>query len=113
MHEMGVVLNIIKTVEQIAEDNDAKKVGRLVLQIGELSAVIPEYVEDCFALAKENTVLSDSELVIEVIPGNGVCQSCGRIYNIIEQDGKCPRCGSRVWDCVSGRELMIKEIGVF
>lgn len=113
MHEMGIVLNMIKTAEQIARDNGAEKIGRLVLQIGELSAVIPQYVRDCFALAKEGTILADSELVIEVIPGNGVCRSCGKVYNILEQDAKCPRCGSRLWDCVSGRELLIKEIGVY
>ena len=113
MHEMGIVLNMIETVEQIAAENHAEKIGSLVLQIGELSTAIPAYMRECFDMAKERTILEDAELVIEVIPGNGVCQDCGKVYNVVKSNAKCPRCGSRMWECVSGRELLIKEIGVY
>lgn len=113
MHEMGVVINMVKTAEKIARDNGASKVGRLVVQIGELSAVIPKYVEDCYAGAIENTLLSGSELVIEIIPGNGICKECGNVYTLIEHDLKCPKCSSSQWDILSGRDVVIKEIAVY
>lgn len=113
MHEMGVVINMVKTAEKIAKDNGATKVGKLVIQIGELSAVIPKYVEDCYPGAIENTLLSESELEIEVIPGNGICKECNNVYNLIENDLKCPKCGSNLWEVLSGRDVMIKEIAVY
>ena len=113
MHEMGVVINIVQIAEQFARENDADKVGRLVLQIGEISSVIPHYVEACWPGAIENTMLSEAELVIEIVPGHGACQGCGKVYNLLEHDLKCPECDSDEWEVISGREVMIKEIGVY
>jgi len=112
MHEMGVVLNIVSEAEKVARENDAEAVGRLVLQIGELTGVVPRYVQDCYPGAIENTVLAKSELIIEIVPGNGICKECNKVYNLLEQDFKCPKCGGEDWEVLSGRELMIKEIYV-
>lgn len=112
MHEMGVVINIVSEAEKVATENGAEFVGRVVLQIGELTGVVPRYVQDCYPGAIENTRLAKSELVIEVVPGNGVCKNCNKVYNLLEQDFKCPECASEELDVLSGRELMIKEIYV-
>ena len=36
MHELGIVFHIVKTVENIALENQAEKVRKVVLQIGEV-----------------------------------------------------------------------------
>ena len=41
MHELGIVFHIVKTVEEIAAENQADRVGKVVLQIGEVSTIIP------------------------------------------------------------------------
>ncbi|MBL8967680.1 MAG: hydrogenase maturation nickel metallochaperone HypA, partial [Spirochaetaceae bacterium] len=41
MHELGVVIEIVKTVEDFAKANGVTKVDTIVLQIGELSSIIP------------------------------------------------------------------------
>ena len=40
------------------------------------------------------------------------CQSCGTIFNVVEQKGYCPKCGSFDKDILSGLDFMIKEIAV-
>ena len=41
MHELGILMGIIKTVENYAVENQVGKIEKLVLQIGEISSVIP------------------------------------------------------------------------
>ena len=48
MHELGIVFHIVKSVEKIAAENQASKVNKVVLQIGEVSTIIPYYLKDCW-----------------------------------------------------------------
>lgn len=54
MHELGIVLNVIDRVEEIAKENNVKKVTKLTLEIGEVSSIVPSYFSDCFEWAEKN-----------------------------------------------------------
>lgn len=110
MHELGVVINVIETVEKIARENQLTKIDTLVLQIGELSSMIPRYIEACYPVAVDGTLLQDTKLEIEIMPGNGICKECNKVFNLIENKGKCPQCESNHWELLSGKEFLIKEI---
>lgn len=110
MHELGIVLDVVKTVENFAIKNNVTTIEKLVLQIGELSSMIPRYVEACYPCAAEGTLLEKTTLVIEVLPGNGLCEECNTVFNLISNDNACPKCKSRKWTVLSGKEFMIKEI---
>lgn len=110
MHELGVVIEVIKTVEGIVKQNNLTKVDKLVLQIGELSAMIPKYIEACYPAAVDGTLLQETKLEIEILPGNALCKKCNKVFNLIENSSKCPYCESKEWELLSGREFMIKEI---
>ncbi|EYE87651.1 hydrogenase nickel incorporation protein HypA [Fervidicella metallireducens AeB] len=89
MHELGVVFEVIKTVENFARKNGLTKIDTLVLQIGELSSMIPRYVEACYPAAVDGTLLQDTKLKIEIIPGNGICKKCNNVFNIVDNNSKC------------------------
>ncbi len=110
MHELGIVAEVVRMVEEIARKQQLTKVETLVLQIGELSSVVPYYVEQCYPAASYGTMLEDTRLKIEVLPGNGRCSTCGRVFNILEHHRVCPSCGGTAWELLGGREFMIKEI---
>ena len=110
MHELGIIMGAVETVEKFAKKNGVTKIQTLVLQIGELSSMIPKYIEDCYPAAVEGTLLQDTELKIEILPGNAICQSCGKVFNLIEHHDACPSCGSSEWEILCGKEFMIKEI---
>lgn len=110
MHEIGVVMQVINAVESFARQNGITKIETLVLQIGELSSTIPQYVEACYPAAVEGTLLQDTKLMIEILPGNGICKDCNKVFNLLENNRKCPKCGSRHWEILCGKEFMIKEI---
>jgi hydrogenase nickel incorporation protein HypA/HybF len=110
MHEVGVMIEVIKTVENFARKNNLTKIDTLVLQIGELSSIIPRYIEACYPAAVDGTMLQNTKLEIEILPGNGICRKCSKVFNLIENDNICPKCGSKDWEILCGKEFMIKEI---
>lgn len=96
MHEIGVVRSMVKTV----------------LDIGELSLVIPKYVEDIYPVIVGDTWLKDTKLVINVIPGMTECDECNELFNVIEHEGYCPNCGSFEKTILSGKDFLIREIHI-
>ena len=63
MHELGIVFHVIGGVEGTAAENHLEKVSAVVLELGEVSGVVPDYLTDCWkwAAAKSETV-SGAEL---------------------------------------------------
>lgn len=110
MHELGVVIEVIKTVEDFAVKNGLTKIDTLVLQIGELSSMIPKYVEACYPAAADGTLLQETKLKIEILPGNVRCKSCHKIFNLLQHQKKCPHCDNKEWELLSGKEFLIKEV---
>lgn len=110
MHEIGVVIEVVKTVENFAKKNHVTQIETLVLQIGELSTVVPKYIEACYPAAIQDTMLQNTQLKIEILPGNAICNDCNKVFNILENKSVCPNCKSRDWEMLSGKEFNIKEI---
>jgi hydrogenase nickel incorporation protein HypA/HybF len=103
-------MQVIETVAGIAKQNGLSRIRTLVLQIGELSSTIPRYVEACYPAAVDGTLLHDTQLKIEIIPGTGRCRRCGHVFNIVANNRACPRCSSEDWEIIQGKEFLIKEI---
>ncbi len=110
MHELGVVIEVVKAVEDFVKKNGLKKVDTLVLQIGELSAIIPKYVEACYPAAVFGTLLQETRLKIEILPGNAICRQCRKVFQLIQNKNRCPRCGGESSELLGGKEFLIKEI---
>ena len=47
MHELGVVFYVVRDVKEVAEENQVNKVTCVTLEIGEVSGIIQEYINDC------------------------------------------------------------------
>jgi len=69
MHELGIVIEIVKNIEEFARVNHLTKVDTLVLQIGKNAPVVPHYIEECYPAAVDGTSLEHTRLVIETPPG--------------------------------------------
>lgn len=118
MHEMGIVLNIVREAERQAELYRVKKIGSLTLEVGELTGAEPPYIRNCWPAATENTILEGAQLIIKEVEGLVSCKDCGCVYRVLEHMTKdlqadCPKCHSSQWTLKQGREVMIDEIGVF
>ncbi|MEG1352490.1 MAG: hydrogenase maturation nickel metallochaperone HypA [Oscillospiraceae bacterium] len=101
---------MVKTIEGIVQKENLTKVEKIVLQVGELSGVIPAYIKDCYPAAVYKTFLENTELELEVIPGIARCEDCGEEFNALACDLTCPKCKSQNLTALGGREFLIKEI---
>jgi len=110
MHELGIVLEVIKQVEDIARANNLTEIDTIVLQIGELSLIVPRYIEEIYPTAVMDSFLSDTLLRIEIIPGVVACTKCGLNYHLKDSDYNCPNCSCSEWIIIKGTEFLIKEI---
>ncbi len=110
MHELGIMFEIVRSVERFAKANGVSVIDTLVLQIGEISPVVPHFIEACYPAAVDGTMLHDTKLKIEIIPGNAICKQCKKVFNLLENKKVCPNCSSQSWEVISGKEFNIKEI---
>lgn len=110
MHELGIVYEVVKIVDGFVAENQLSRVEKIVLEIGQLSQAIPRFIEECYPAAVSETPYENTELEIIVMPANGMCNSCGNIYNIVDNRRVCPSCGNDDFKLISGQEFNIKEI---
>ena len=110
MHELGIVMGIVEQMEDYMVENNLQKIEKLVLQVGELSGIVPKYLEEVYPMAVHDTKLQETELVVEETPGIGYCEDCGFRYNLVRNDNTCPKCKSKNFSIISGREFNIKEL---
>ena len=114
MHELGVVFYVIRDVNRVAEENQVKRIHSVILQNGEVSGIVHEYLVDCWNWAvKKEPVLSGAELRIEQIPSVTFCEGCGGEYETVEYAKACPFCGSEETYLLRGNEFLIKEVEVY
>ncbi|ABA24204.1 Hydrogenase expression/synthesis, HypA [Trichormus variabilis ATCC 29413] len=108
MHELGITQNIVAIVNEYAH---GAKVRRVLLEIGKLSAIMPDAIKFCFDICSQGTVLEGAVLEILEIPGLAKCRQCGAEIALEKPFGIC-NCGSVHLDLITGEELKIKEIEV-
>ena len=113
MHELGLVMHVIRSVEEVAAKNHIAEVCAVTLEIGEVSGVVHRYLTDCWAWAvKKTEVLQNAELVIESTPAITHCDCCEKEYRTVSYGKICPHCGSENTWLLTGTEMNIKEIFV-
>lgn len=107
MHEMSITQSVVEICEGHAA---GRRVIEVVLEIGELSGVVPESVEFCFEACTRGTLLEGARLKLELTPGQGRCPSCQGEFPIKSLFDPCPGCGGFGLAIVSGEELRVKEL---
>ncbi|MBE5985850.1 MAG: hydrogenase maturation nickel metallochaperone HypA, partial [Paenibacillaceae bacterium] len=60
MHELGVMTEVVRIVENVVTEQKLTQVESLVLRIGEMASVIPYYVEQCYPVAVNGTILENT-----------------------------------------------------
>lgn len=108
MHEFGVANEVI---EICAAASGGARITRVVLEIGKLSAVLPDAVRFCFDAATEGTVAEGAELEIIEVPGLVRCEACGREMTRDRPLGHCA-CGGTSFESLAGDGLRIKAMEV-
>ena len=112
MHELGIMQNIVTSVQQYADQNAITEIVKVIVEVGQISGVVPESLEFCFGVCTKDTALEGALLEIERVAAIGRCNECGEEFNLLDNDFTCPTCTGSEWGVVSGRELVIKGLEV-
>jgi hydrogenase nickel incorporation protein HypA/HybF len=107
MHELGIAQEVVALVADHAQG----KVTRIVLEIGKLSAILPDAVRFCFDLCSEGTVVAGAQLDIIEVPGRARCRACLGEVTLDRPFGRCA-CGGTDLEWLTGDELRVKEYEV-
>jgi hydrogenase nickel incorporation protein HypA/HybF len=108
MHELAITQEIVEILRSRAGE---RKVRRVVIEIGKLSAVLPDAVRFCFDLCTEGTPAEGAVLEILEPAGRARCRACAGEVMLDRPFGRCA-CGSSDLDWISGEELRVREMEV-
>ena len=85
MHELGIVVHISKTLEELAQENNITDIRRVTLQIGKVSGIVPEYLMDCWKYYRKKVpLIENSTLEYEWIEAITICNECEKTYDMEE-----------------------------
>ncbi len=103
---MSFALMILENVLRMAEENGARAVKKIRVEVGELLMVNPDQLEFCFRAISKNTPAENADLEIETLKAKSLCQSCGS-----ELESVHSRCSCGGWmEIRGGKEIVLRRI---
>lgn len=115
MHELPIVMEVLEIALQYAKEEQAVKINKVSLMIGELHDLIPEWVEKFFRFASRGTIAQDASLIIKQLPAVCLCSQCKEhfvLHKQAPQPWTCPVCGDESFTILSGKEFSIEQIEI-
>jgi hydrogenase nickel incorporation protein HypA/HybF len=108
VHELSVTRSV---VDAVCERAAGRRVHRITIEVGALTAVVPDAMRFCFELVTEGTVAEGARLDIEQCPGAAHCRTCDASFTLADPILLCP-CGSADVRVTAGRELQLVSMEV-
>jgi hydrogenase nickel incorporation protein HypA/HybF len=93
-----------------AQNHGIERIKKVKIQVGELSAVVPDSLTFCFELVSRDTVAEGAVLEIENIPIAARCDRCDLSFEVRDHVFLCPKCDEPVFEILTGRELSVMSI---
>lgn len=110
MHELSVCQALMDQVESIAHEHHARQVMEIFVEIGPLSGVEPQLLEQAFDIASAGSIAAGAKLVIRSMPVRVSCRQCGAITNALPSRLVCGVCGDWQTQLVSGDEMLLASL---
>ncbi len=73
MHELGVLCQVVKKVNDIASQNNIRSIRHITLEVGEASGFVPVFLEKLFPAAVDRfPAFQNAKLNINLVPGKNL-----------------------------------------
>ncbi|MFX1239546.1 MAG: hydrogenase maturation nickel metallochaperone HypA [Promethearchaeota archaeon] len=121
MHEFAFAYDIFKVAEATAKKYNAKRITQVLLEIGELTLIVPNLLKRSFEMATAGSIAEGAELVIQILPGKIRCRDCNNISEVtVTEEAKltglqlfrCGHCQSNNTEVVDGKKANVKNIKI-
>ena len=110
MHELSIVMSIIKLATEQAALHDASIIEEIELDIGQLSGIDMDSFDFAWAQAVKKTPLHYAERKVNRIAGKAHCLVCECYFNMQQLFDSCPACNNNFHEIISGKELKLKSL---
>lgn len=110
MHEYSIVQALMEQIENIADENSAQKVTKVIIKVGIMSGVEPHLLEIAFDTFKERTICEDSVLEMNIQPLTLRCRGCEVESELKNVQYCCPECNSLDVEVVDGEEMYLMSL---
>ncbi len=110
MHELGILSSLVHTIDGIVKKEGLTEVEKVVIEVGELSGIVPRYLEQCYPAAVYKTFMENTELELITVPGIVKCRECELVFNAAANDLCCPGCSGQNFEILEGNDMVVKEI---
>jgi hydrogenase nickel incorporation protein HypA/HybF len=110
MHELSLIANLFDIMEEKAEEKNARRITFVKLQVGLHAGAVPELLQSAFDIYKKDTIASNAELNIEVIPLRFHCRSCGHTMEAEDLVFSCVECGSNQLETIAGTDMILQKM---
>jgi hydrogenase nickel incorporation protein HypA/HybF len=122
MHEFSTAKGIVDTILTVAQENNAKKITEVNLEIGLLTMLNDEQLRFSFQILTEHTIAKDARFNITYSSMKMTCNSCGFQRELSKKDLdnplnvipvlKCLRCDNNDVKIDEGRSCNIRKIRI-
>jgi hydrogenase nickel incorporation protein HypA/HybF len=110
MHELSIAQSILSIAQKAAPPDGI--ISGVNLQVGELSSIEIDSLKFAFSAIKEDTVLQQAILDIEIIPGEAQCTDCNTVFHLPAYGTPCPQCQGFALRITKGREMKVLSITI-
>lgn len=91
-------------------ENRATAVHRIKVQIGPLSGVEPQLLQQAFPIAVAGSLAAEAVLEIELLPIRVRCRQCGMESEASANKLICGECGHWQTQLISGDEMLLTSL---
>lgn len=110
MHEYSIVQALLNQCEELAAQNDATTVTKVVTKIGVMSGIETHLLETAFETFKEGTLCAGAEFVINVQKLKLHCNECKEEFEVDKVEYYCIHCQSLNVKVLDGEEMYLMTL---
>jgi len=110
MHEYSVVQALLNQCEEVAAQNDATKVTKVITKIGVMSGIEIHLLQTAFDTFKEGTICAEAEFIQNVQKLKLECKECGNVFEVDEVRYFCVKCESLRVKVLDGEDMYLMSL---
>jgi hydrogenase nickel incorporation protein HypA/HybF len=113
MHELSIALSILEVAEEHAERHGGGRVDAIHLRLGPLAGVVKQALLGAFEMARAESRLAESRLILEEVLLSVYCPACAAERSPVSaQQLCCSVCGTATPEVLRGRELEVVALEI-
>ena len=110
MHEYSVVQALLNQCEEVAAQNNASKITKVITKIGVMSGIETHLLQTAFDTFKEGTICAEAKFIQNIQKLKLECKECGNVFEVDEVRYYCVKCESLKVKVLDGEDMYLMSL---